>query len=202
MALLFGLFFVLAWNVLLDGSLNQMDRKVMRWISGLRDSAITDIFLFFTAVGSMRIIITVAAVVLIILALVKRWSAMTLIIFSVASGDLVSRILKIIIQRARPDVNFSLVARDGYAFPSGHATNAMVFYGILFIVVWPYCQKRWQKYLLTGAVAVTVCMVGLSRAYLGVHWMSDVLGGWLLGGMVLLMINMLEAVFRDYFRKQ
>ncbi len=189
------LFFVLVWSVWLAGPLTAMDEQIMQWVMGVCSPLLTDVFLFFTVLGSMRVIIYFGAAVLLALLLFKRWRSMQFLIASVVVGELLERILKITIGRTRPDASFSLISSDGYAFPSGHATTAMVFYGALLFILWSWCQKRWQKNGVAFLAAMLILLVGLSRIYLGVHWMSDVLGGWLLGAITLLIIFILHKRF-------
>ncbi len=76
----------------------------------------------------------------------------------------------------------------GYAFPSGHATEATAVYGMLAVVL-ASGTRRWRAKVLGWASAVlTAAVVGISRLYLGAHWLTDVLAGWALGGTWLLLV--------------
>lgn len=87
--------------------------------------------------------------------------------------------LKLVFRRPRPDV-LRLVEQSGYSFPSGHAMNSMIFYGLAaYLLV--RRGRHWSRYLVAGFVAVLVLLIGLSRIYLGVHYASDVLAGFLIG---------------------
>ena len=92
---------------------------------------------------------------------------------------LINQVLKFIIQRPRPD-GFRLAAATGFSFPSGHSMVAMAFFGLLAWFVWRYEKDRRQRALLLIAFAFIIFMVGLSRVYLGVHYASDVIGGFCL----------------------
>lgn len=92
---------------------------------------------------------------------------------------LINQVLKFIIQRPRPD-GFRLAAATGFSFPSGHSMVAMAFFGLLAWFVWRYEKDRRQRVLLLIAFAFIIFMVGLSRVYLGVHYASDVIGGFCL----------------------
>ena len=85
--------------------------------------------------------------------------------------------LKLVFQRPRP-VGFRLVEESGYSFPSGHSMVAMAFFGLIIYLVWRYERDRRQRLLLSAAFAFLIIMIGLSRIYLGVHYASDVLGGF------------------------
>jgi membrane-associated phospholipid phosphatase len=83
--------------------------------------------------------------------------------------------------RPRPAHEFWLTGAGGQSFPSGHTTTATLGYGLLGYLLWRLCWKRWQRLALVGTGLVLAAAVGASRAYLGVHWVSDVVGGWSLG---------------------
>ncbi len=87
--------------------------------------------------------------------------------------------LKFIIQRPRPD-GFRLATATGFSFPSGHSMVAMAFFGLLAWLVWKYEKDRRQRVFLLVAFALVIVMVGYSRVYLGVHYASDVIGGFCL----------------------
>ncbi len=87
--------------------------------------------------------------------------------------------LKFIIQRPRPD-GFRLATATGFSFPSGHSMVAMAFFGLLAWLVWKYEKDRRQRVFFLVAFALVIVMVGYSRVYLGVHYASDVIGGFCL----------------------
>ena len=86
-------------------------------------------------------------------------------------------LLKTIVQRPRPD-GFRLVAESGYSFPSGHSMVSMAFYGLLVWMVWRYEKDRLLRVFLMIAFSLVIAMVGVSRIYLGVHYASDVIAGF------------------------
>lgn len=90
---------------------------------------------------------------------------------------LLNQVMKFIIQRPRPE-GFRLVDVSGYSFPSGHSMVSMAFFGLLAWFVWKYEKDKRMRNLLCLAFAGVICMVGLSRVYLGVHYATDVLAGF------------------------
>jgi membrane-associated phospholipid phosphatase len=95
------------------------------------------------------------------------------------TGQLIRIVINRTIARPRPPAGLHLVNASGYAFPSGHTTNATLAYALLAIVLtMNFPRGRWA--FITGA-AILAIGVGLSRVYLSVHWATDVAGGWLLG---------------------
>jgi undecaprenyl-diphosphatase len=100
--------------------------------------------------------------------------------------------IKELVDRARPTSSlvYIISPTGGYSFPSGHAMITMASYGLIAYLLWTHIKspKRWLIPPLTGII---VLLVGLSRVYLGVHWFSDVLGGWIAG--IILMLILAEA---------
>jgi undecaprenyl-diphosphatase len=88
--------------------------------------------------------------------------------------------IKILVGRLRPMVPMPIEHAPGNSFPSGHALNATVFYGVMLLVFLPIIPPRLRK-LAIGLVIALVALIGFSRVALGVHFPSDVVGGWLLG---------------------
>ena len=86
-------------------------------------------------------------------------------------------VLKEVVQRPRPE-GFRLVAESGYSFPSGHSMVSMAFYGLLIWMVWHYEKNRLLRFLFVLALTGIIVLVGVSRIYLGVHYASDVLAGF------------------------
>ena len=95
--------------------------------------------------------------------------------------------LKLAIARPRPTDDLVRVVdqADGYSFPSGHVMYYVVFLGMLGVVLWDERRPGPGRWLLVAAVGVLLALIGLSRVYLGAHWPSDVLGGYVFGGAVL-----------------
>ncbi len=95
--------------------------------------------------------------------------------------------LKHIIMRARPDKALHLVSQGGFSFPSGHSVTSVIVYGLLFYLVGRYVKNKKLKLGLQSVLAFLVSTIGLSRIFVGVHWPTDVLTGWFIGGGILLL---------------
>lgn len=96
------------------------------------------------------------------------------LVLAVVGAALLNLLTKAIFHRDRPDLWPRLVAEDTFSFPSGHAMGSMGFAVALIVLAWP---TRWRWPVAVGAALFTL-MVGVSRLYLGVHFPSDVVGGW------------------------
>lgn len=94
-------------------------------------------------------------------------------------AEVVNGALKLVFQRPRPELAF--LHLETYSFPSGHSTAATAAYGALAFLLWPAAQTARRRVALVAAVVCLIALVGFSRLYLGVHYLSDVLGGFALG---------------------
>ncbi|MGW2622761.1 phosphatase PAP2 family protein [Micromonospora taraxaci] len=104
------------------------------------------------------------------------WAATTMVV-----GGLVGPLLKLLVGRDRPELLDPVARAAGYSFPSGHALNATLAAGVLLLVLLPYVGRGAARVALWVAAVLLTVLTGLSRVALGVHFTSDVLGGWLLG---------------------
>lgn len=135
----------------------------------------------FTALGGTAVLTLLTVVVLLFLLMTgKRHSAM-LVAASVAGGTLLSQIMKWGFDRPRPDLVPHGMAVYSQSFPSGHAMlSAIVYLTLGALLARTQARTRVKVFLLSVATGLTV-IVGVSRIYLGVHWPTDVLGGWMMG---------------------
>jgi len=91
--------------------------------------------------------------------------------------------IKLIVHRARP-IN-GLIQESSYAFPSGHAATALVFFGFLIYFAIKYLKPKKQKSITISLCLLMIVLIGFSRIYLNTHWLTDVLGGFLVGAVML-----------------
>jgi undecaprenyl-diphosphatase len=134
-----------------------------------------------TALGGVAVLTLLTVAVAAWLALRRLWGATWLLLASVGGGIVVSTLLKLAFERARPDLVPHGSHVSSASFPSGHSMMAAVVYltlGVLLARVEP--RRRTKAYVLSVAVILTL-LVGVSRVYLGVHWPTDVLAGWSIG---------------------
>jgi undecaprenyl-diphosphatase len=141
------------------------------------EEAVRDI----TALGSMVVLVLVTATVIVYLLLIGWRRHALLVLVAVGGGQVLSSLLKLGIDRPRPDLVSHLVNVQTLSFPSGHAMMAAVTYLTLGSMLAGIVPGRATRiYVLSVAIMVTL-LVGVSRVYLGVHWPSDVLAGWCAG---------------------
>lgn len=185
-AISFFCFLALVQDILTHDPFVQADVRIINLIADFSDLSAAKFFLLVTYLGSWPIVMSLGVVVFIILFLLIERRQALFFVSSVAITAGIYSILKLIIHRPRPDIGYSLISRNGFSFPSGHATMSIVFYGLLGYLIYRICKKWWQKLLIVTTTLVIVYFIGFSRMYLGVHWPSDILAGWAVGLSILI----------------
>lgn len=181
------LFFELADEVQ-EGSTNSFDVRIVQALRRADDRAVPigpawlrEVGLDLTALGGHAILVLAVASVAGFLALRRQWRVMTLVLVASLGATVLSTVAKAIVGRQRPDVVPHLRDVSSLSFPSGHATLATAVYLTLGAIVAQIVRGPWTRaYCLLLPMCVAM-LVGASRVYLGVHYPTDVLGGWALG---------------------
>lgn len=132
------------------------------------------IFIAATNSGGLLGIVVISVIVLALLYIRGHRRQAALFAFSVGGAAIINLLLKTLFQRERPDLWVQLVTEKSFSFPSGHAMATSAVALSLMVIFWP---TRWRWYVVAIA-GLYMLAVGLSRLYLGVHYPSDVLGGW------------------------
>lgn len=100
----------------------------------------------------------------------------------------VGALIKLLIGRERPATEYAAnISLDTMSFPSGHTSGSTVAYGLLAYIAWSTLPQPWN-YITVIILAILIVAIGISRIYLGAHYPSDVVAGWILGGVVLCII--------------
>jgi undecaprenyl-diphosphatase len=134
-----------------------------------------------TSLGSVSVLTLVVCAVSGFLVLVRRWRTLGLVVGSTVGGALLNSLLKGLFARPRPTVVPHLTQVLTESFPSGHAMLSAIVYLTLGALLAQLTERRRLKaYLVTVALLLTL-LIGLTRVYLGVHYPTDVLGGWMAG---------------------
>jgi undecaprenyl-diphosphatase len=133
-----------------------------------------------TWLGSGGVLWTLTGAAAVVLAIRRQWR-LTAYLLVVGVGELVlDPVLKALVGRLRPVVAHPIAYGTGDSFPSGHALGSIVCYGALFLVFLPAVRGTWRR-VFTAVIVTLIAAIGISRLLLGVHYISDVLGGWTLG---------------------
>lgn len=170
-------------DVLVGEGINGVDGPTTQWLAAHRDGWLTVALKGVSLLGNSAAEVAVAVGVSALVAWRSgRWLPAVLGLVGIAGVGLLIFTAKLVVGRSRPALPYAIVTEDGYSFPSGHATGTAAV-GLL-------CAWMLSRWLITswpGRVAVwsvaigTTGAVGFSRVYLGVHYVTDVVAGWLLG---------------------
>lgn len=134
-----------------------------------------------TALGGFAVLALIVLLAVGYLGVQRKWGDALLLLGATLGGTAISEGLKVGFARPRPDLVAHIVETTSMSFPSGHAMLSAVTYLTLgALLARAQEQKRLRGYILGAAIVVTL-LVGASRVYLGVHWPTDVLAGWMLG---------------------
>lgn len=181
-ALLISLFSLMAFSlmaILISGKrIVQFDQKVISFVQGFETSLVTSIMKFFTFIGSMPVVLVIVLIALIILdKVLKHRTELVLFVVVIIGTPVLNQLLKFVFQRSRPDIH-RLIEVGGYSFPSGHAMNAFAVYGIISFLLWRHIPTFLGRTTLIIISGIFIFMIGISRIYLGVHYPSDIIGGY------------------------
>lgn len=190
-------------HAVMEGRTQQVDDAVLRWMGSHGSPAMDGAMLEVTSLGG-RVVVWV--LVLVSSAFLwqarRRWSA-ALVWVAVLGSGLVNLVLKEVFNRPRPDVFPWRTPHVGNAsFPSGHATTAIVAYGVLGYLLARGMKTRSARVVTWILAIVAVLAVGISRLYLGVHYPSDVLGGFATGGAWAFICGMGMQAVRYFARRR
>lgn len=181
--------------------INKFDRRITDFVISFRNPQLNNIFEFITDIGDLQGYLIVTALI----AIFFYWKFKNLkligeIVFVVIVSALSNIALKQVINRARPDAAH-LVSVETLSYPSGHAMSAMAFYGFLIFLFYNFKLNRLLKSILILIFILLIAAIGVSRIYLGVHFPSDVAGGFIAGFIWVIFCIILFHVI-DLFRKR
>ena len=152
----------------------------------------TPIAKFITNFGGAIFIILLTVI---LIAVIKNKKIGLSILTNLAIITILNQLLKRILQRPRP-TEYRIIEESGYSFPSGHSMISMAFYGYLIYLIYKYVENKNVKWILISLLSVLICFIGISRIYLGVHYTSDVLGGfWISISYLVIYISAVNNVF-------
>src|SRR5450432_2841587 len=133
-----------------------------------------------TWLGSDGVLWTVILASAAVLAIRRRWRLAIYLLVTGAGALVLDPILKALVGRLRPVVAHPIAHGTGNSFPSGHSLGSIVCYGAVFLVLLPAARGRWRT-AFTAVIVALIALIGISRLLLGVHFVSDVIGGWAIG---------------------
>ena len=169
------LFLVITENVF-NNEIMRTDTIGYNIVSNLISDKLTPLVKVVTWFGSATCLILLTVILFII---IKNKKAGLLIGTNLVIISILNQTLKSLLQRPRP-TGFRIINETGYSFPSGHSMISMAFYGFLIYLIYMNVKNKCLKFTLIISLFILIISIGLSRIYLGVHYTSDVLAGFLL----------------------
>jgi membrane-associated phospholipid phosphatase len=164
-----------------SNGLASIDPPVWQWMIDRRTPALTSLAIFVTNIGSTISMTLIASCSVIVLLVRRRRGDAALVAVVAAGAGLLVRFGKATVGRERPPADFRLVTETNESFPSGHALASAAILGVVLVVFLPSVKSTGARIAICVCVGLFVLAIGLSRLYLGVHWATDVIGGWVTG---------------------
>jgi undecaprenyl-diphosphatase len=172
------------------------DQKVIDTVQSFSSPVMDGLMLLITDMGS-KFMLGLLLVISMIWLFMKRkdvWG-MRIYFITVVGGGLLNLLLKNFFDRERPNINIMIEA-SGFSFPSGHSMGSMTYYGFLIYLILRSKRKPLSKLGLGILLCLVILLIGISRIYLGVHYPSDVLVGFVAGSVwLILCISLLEIIY-------
>ncbi len=179
-----------------------LDLTITRAVQSLRSPALDVLMQIVGESGFFPQVLLLNALFIVILFLFRlRWAALTVLAGGSLTG-IVTTALRYSIDQPRPSPNLVFVMNEiekgHYSFPSGHVTGFMAVLGFMAFLGYTRVQPSWHRNLLLAAYVLFLALVGISRIYVGEHWPNDVLGGYLLGSIFMVLM----ILFYQWGRKK
>ncbi|WP_141540022.1 phosphatase PAP2 family protein [Bacillus cereus] len=182
--LLFAVFGIVAWRVH-AGGVTVMDTYVRGLVRGLQTESSLIFFSYFTKLGSAIGIVATLVISLLVFWKKRYYAVMIVYPMGILITHLVNKGIKEIVKRERPSLNEALDAL-GYSFPSGHAMLSIMTFGFLTYIIAANLKSVAGKCVTTILMGIVILSIGLSRVILNVHYPTDILAGYCVGGILLI----------------
>lgn len=190
---LFLLFILLSFAIKSFDFITKLDLQVSSNLQAILSKFPVSIPIFISDFGYEQYMLIPLIIAGFVLFFWKKFKEILVLILATEVSYLLALFIKNIIQRPRPPFELHLIKETGFSFVSGHSTVGTCFYGLLILFTLKYIKTSWVKYLLIIFFSVIILLVGISRVWLGVHYLTDVLGGFLLGSILVLIVSRITS---------
>lgn len=171
----------MATGLMARDAFSNIDVSVFNLMKEMRNAPADEIMIAITMLGDGAVLTVVSVAIVVWLAWRRAYRAAIAATIAIVAGKIFVPILKYGIQRPRPTELYG--GAEMFSFPSGHATMAMLIFGILAVLV-SHSMGRWGRAVVYATCGIAVIAIAYSRVYLGAHWLSDVAGGLLFGAVM------------------
>lgn len=198
-----GALAVFGWlaEEVMEGDTKQFDATIRGAIHNHSTPMLTTLMKIFSFLGSVGWVTLFGALVVCTCFYFKRRRMAAFLAIAVVGAGTLDYVLKLTFHRPRPLAFFG-TSPSSFSFPSGHALGSFCFYGILAAILTDRMTGLKSRFLIWLAAALLVGMIGLSRIYLGVHFPSDVIAGYLAGGVWVTAVTIADKILLDRREKK
>ena len=190
------LFFLWLAEEVIEGDTQAFDNDLRTLIHHYASPSLTVLMQLFSFLGSLACLAGLSVLTASYLAALKRWRDLIHLAIIMAGGLILENGLKIGFHRARPVSFFGTPTPPTYSFPSGHALLSLCFYGATAYLMTRRCTSNKARILLLVVTALLVGLIGFSRIYLGVHYPSDVIAGYLVATVWVMSVALADHFYR------
>ncbi|GAF64576.1 hypothetical protein BTS2_1469 [Bacillus sp. TS-2] len=185
--LLFCTFLILSAIVIWNDTI-AFDTVVFEWLSFFDWPFVWTFMESITEFGAASVLTILTILLVIILLFTKKFKWALLLSLTMITGSILNRILKITIVRERPDI---LLQYDGfgYSYPSNHSMMSLLLYGFIILLFLRFFKPSHWRLIGILLLSILIIVIGLSRIYLGVHYSTDVVAGFILGLLLLIIVS-------------
>jgi len=176
-----------------------LDFKIQGFVEGIISPWITRFMVDITNIGGVYLVVITAGIMALYLLYKRHWWELFTLFLVAGVGEMLLIILKLFFHRPRPSPQ--IVAAHWYSFPSGHAFSAMIVYGFLIYMAWRLIKSEALRFIIFFLSILLIIFVGISRIYLNVHWLTDILGGYAAGFAWLLFSIIMVNTIKQYYRR-
>ncbi len=184
------LIFILVATIVLIDKERVIDEAIYNFIFNFRCNLLDNYFTFITHFGDTIFIVCFVTIFI----LIQRKKESLFLAISAIDSSLLTWLLKQLFLRERPS-HLKLIKQGGYSFPSGHAMISMCVYGYLFYLVLKIKNKP-LKYILIFILSLLIISIGISRIYVGVHYPTDVIAGYLIGLIEVILVTEVLNIYK------
>lgn len=185
--------FVLAqlFEEVLEREAFEFDTHFLLWLHQFANPSLDKVMLAITHLGNPNVVVIVVVVSLAILQWQRYFQEARIFAIACLGAFILNTGLKLVFTKPRPELWPQLISEESFSFPSGHALGSLVLYGMLAYLLATH-YPRFSQFIYSVAV-VAIALIGISRLYLGVHWPTDIIAGYGVGFLwLMLCITMLK----------
>lgn len=193
--------FIMISEDVINKELSVFDNGIYRFIASFITEDMTDFMQFLSYCGSVMVLVPITLIIVMTIRKSKKYSFYSWMIgANLLTSSVLDEIFKLLFHRQRPNL-VRLISAPGFSFPSGHSMIGLCFYGFLAYLICANSKSRW-RYFLVLPFALLILSIGISRIYLGVHYASDVIGGFSAGlAWLAIFITISNRIYRTYSEK-